>query len=194
MPKNLHSVPKLTMPEDAYADMPMEEVDFLYESNLIENERSMEALEDAIAAWDYAKKERNKLLSDDLNEAEKYVLEIHRLLGQRIAPGIAGKFRDCDVWIGGQHKRFINETLLRAQLHEWLRESKPKESYRKKSVAQREALVKKWHIAYEAAHVTTDINGRNGRILYQIHRLILGLPIKVIDAFTKYENYYPWFK
>ena len=174
--------------------MPMEEVDFLYESNLIEHERSMEALEDAIAAWDYAKKERNKLLSNNLNEAEAYVLEIHRLLGRRIDPEIAGKLRNCDVWIGGQHKRFINENLLRAQLHEWLRESKPKDSYRKKSVEQREALVKKWHIAFEGIHPWRDINGRGGRILYQVSRLILGLPIHVINSKTKYTDYYPWFQ
>lgn len=185
---------KLEHPADAYLDLPMLEVDALYESNLIEGISSMEALEDAIEAWKFAKANKDDLMDTSLLKATEYVLGIHKRLMKRLEPGIAGKFRDCDVWIGGEHKVFVDECALREQLNEWIIDSTPKDEYRSKPIAKREALAKEWHVLYEQAHVTTDGNGRNGRILYQIHRIMLGLPVKVIESSTKRENYYTWFR
>jgi fido (protein-threonine AMPylation protein) len=172
-------------------DMTMEEVDVLYESNLIENEPSEEALEDAIAAWRFARDNMEKI---DL----AYILEIHRLLMQRLYPEIAGKLRDCDVWIGGRCKMFISEALLKDQLEQWLRTARDGIDFvvgpPALSVEAAETLAKKLHIEFENIHPHVDGNGRTGRILYQIHRLLLGLPLKVIEAKTKHEFYYPWFK
>jgi len=36
-------------------------------------------------------------------------------------------------------------------------------------------------------------NGRVGRILYNIHRLLLGLPIHVIHEGKEQKEYYTWF-
>ena len=173
-------------------DLSMEEIDALYESNRIENEDSIEALEDAIEAWRYAREHK-----DEISVA--YILEIHRLLMKRLRPDIAGKLRDCDVWIGGKCKFFVSQTLLKEQLQQWIEESEGAiyQVVSKQPAARnraKEELAKKMHVAYEEAHVFTDSNGRSGRILYQVHRLLLGLPIEVIDSKTKYDNYYPWFK
>lgn len=184
---------KLEQPADAYLDLPMEEVDALYESNLIENEKSMMALEDAIEAWAFAKDGKDALLGS-FPDARDYILGIHKRLMKRLAPKIAGKIRDCDVWIGGEYKPFKGESFLLADLNEWIMESRPLKKYRKLTIEEREDLAKKWHVAFEDIHSAVDGNGRQGRILYQIHRLLLGLPIKVIAANTKYEEYYPWFR
>ena len=168
-------------------DVTMEEVDMLYESNLIELERSEMALEDAIEAWKYA-------VADKENITVQYILNIHHLLMCRLAPNIAGRFRDCDVWIGGERKKFITESVLKEQLEEWIKDLKAASNPLVLSDAEKEGLAQKLHIDYENFHGFSDGNGRSGRILYQIHRLLLGLPIVVIESKTKYEKYYPWFK
>lgn len=170
----------------------LKEIDTLYESNLIENEKSEEALEDAIEAWKFAKENMGKI---DV----AYVLEIHRLLMKRLRPDIAGKFRTCDVWIGGQCKWFVSVALLKEQLTTLLEDmlaatDVAMNSKKKLTVKEKEMLAKVFHIFYENLHPHFDSNGRCGRILYQVHRLLLGLQIEVIESSTKYEKYYPWFK
>lgn len=176
-------------------DVPMDEVDMLFESNLIERESSDAALEDAILAWKYAVAHKDKI---DV----PYILEIHRLLMQRLEPEIAGKIRDCDVWIGGHKKMFISVALLKEQLEQWIKESGDAIASimatdftdPEAELENRESIAKNAHIAFEGVHPHIDGNGRCGRILYQVHRLLLGLPIKTIESSTKYESYYPWFK
>lgn len=168
-------------------DMTMEEVDMLYESNLIELEDSEEALEDAIAAWKYA---LDNMLKIDL----AYILEIHRLLMQRVDPKIAGQLRDCDVWIGGHRKMFVSEVLLKAQLEQWLKDFRQSCDQIEMNEAQLADVAKRLHIEFENIHPHVDGNGRTGRILYQIHRILLGLPMRSIEAKTKHQIYYTWFK
>lgn len=164
------------------------EIDCLFESNAIENEKSEEALEDAIEAWKYAKENMGKI---DV----AYVLEIHRLLMKRLRPDITGKFRTCDVWIGGQCKWFVSVALLKEQLEKWIKKSRMLiERSKDFSISKKENVAKILHIELENLHFAVDGNGRCGRILYQVHRLLLGLPIKAIEASTKYEKYYPWFR
>ncbi len=164
----------------------MEVVEFLDESNRIEGELRYEALEDAIEAWNYAFLNRKHI---DL----EYILEIHRLLGQNIDPEIAGKFRDCDVWIGGSCKMFVSEALLKDQLKNLIKKTKVTGAKKELEDNRKESLVKKWHVEFERIHPFHDFNGRTGRTLYQIHRLLLGLPLKIIFNERKHENYYPWF-
>jgi fido (protein-threonine AMPylation protein) len=165
----------------------MELMDFLHESNLIEQESSMEALEDAILAWNYAYKHREKI---DLD----YLLEVHRNLGRRILPKIAGKWRDCSVWIGSDYKPFISEGLIKAQMDGWLRETKITPTKKKWTEQRKEDETRKWHVKYEKVHPHVDGNGRCGRIMMNIHRLLLGLPLLVIDHKLRHETYYPWFR
>ncbi len=70
-----------------------EELTFLKESNFIEREYRIVALEDAVAAWEYAVEEKN-------NPSRAYVLEVHKRLMQRLNYWFAGKVREDGCTIG----------------------------------------------------------------------------------------------
>lgn len=168
------------------SDIDLRIVDFLYESNLIERVTGMDALDDAIDAWRFAEANKEKI---DL----PYILKIHHLLMRNLEPEIAGKLRDGDVWIADQHKRFVSIQLLEEEMKAWLKSCKIRSAV-KKSDKVKEDLARKWHVAFENIHPFFDGNGRTGRILFNIHRVLLGLPVMVIDHQTKFEQYYTWFK
>jgi len=158
-------------------------IKFLQESNYIEREYSDEALEDAKKAWKYAIKNKSFI---NIN----YILEIHKLLMQKLRPDIAGKFRNCDVWIGGKRKSFISESLFIAELRDVLSTINVPNFIPK----QEEEFAKHCHVMFEEIHPFEDGNGRVGRILWQIQRLNLKLPIKIIHEGKEQMEYYKWFK
>ena len=84
------------------------ELEFLKESNAIEREFSKKALNDAIKAWSFAKEQKR------LDYWK--ILGIHQRLMQRLRPDIAGKIRNCVVYIGGERKdqnpREIKDSLM----------------------------------------------------------------------------------
>jgi Fic family protein len=165
-------------------------VQFLYESNAIEEERSTVALADAIDAWKYLRAARMPLMV-------KNVLECHRILMCRLRPDIAGRIRNCAVWIGGELKPAYPEIKLKEDLDEVLLQTEfaiDGSLHHGMTDEEKEKLAKESHLAFENAHVFEDGNGRVGRILYQWTRLELGLPLKIIWSKTKWEEYYPWFK
>jgi Fic family protein len=154
--------------------------EFLEESNAIEQEYSTEALEDAKKAWDYAYKNRKNI---DL----KYILKIHRILMQRLRSDIAGKVRDCTVYIGGEIKHRRPKKELHDELKIWAKECEP---VGKKAT---EKEIKQWHINFEFIHPFQDGNGRVGRILWQIQRINNGHNIKIIHEGDEQYEYYKWF-
>jgi len=165
-----------------------EVVDFLFESNAIEGVHGGDAFIDAKKAWDYAMKK------DTITEKE--VRHIHKLLMKNVGPAIAGKFRDCDVYIGNEHKRFINEGLLTYQVNSaltaiWM-------SFgiigKEGTDETKEEIAKDCHVMFEGVHPFVDGNGRVGRILYNWHRLQLGLPIHIIHEGKEQMEYYKWFQ
>jgi len=154
-----------------------EVAEMLLQSNYIEDERTVEAYQDAWKAWKFAIRNMNKMNVD-------YILGIHKRLCRNIAPAIAGKIRDCDVYIGGKRKWFISETLIKEELEVLLKvmnEGNPK-------------LTQRCHIEFENLHPFVDGNGRTGRILYNIHRLKMGLSIHIIHEGKEQMEYYKWFK
>lgn len=161
-----------------------EEIEFLDHSNRIEREYSKETLDDAKKAWEYAK------TCDTIGLPE--LLEIHRLLLERLDPEIAGKFRDCDVFIGGERKKFLGLALLEAQVDDALGDVNKGEGFG--LVAQRASYARRAHVAYEGVHPFADGNGRSGRILYNWQRIKLGLPIHIIHEGEEQMEYYGWFK
>lgn len=158
-----------------------DELTFLSESNKIEREFSEIALEDAIKAWEYAKREFKKN-KGKLSIA--IILGIHKRLLQRLAPGYAGNIRRGAVMIGGRTMSQSYDELV-VQLNDWI-----KNEFSKKT----EKGTKEAHIIYERdIHNFFDGNGRTGRILMNLQRLELGLPILIIyDA--KKQDYYKWFR
>lgn len=173
-------------------------IEFLEQSNFIESEYSSEALEDAIEAWDYV---FDKPFSVNL------ILDIHKILMKRLRPDIAGRFRNCDVWIGGNRKKFIHESKFQEDLEvgfenmtanidsrkEFLQSPLP-DLPQKDFILWAEDRTKYWHVYFENIHPFEDGNGRIGRILYNIHRLRLGLPIHIIHEGDEQMSYYRWFQ
>lgn len=155
--------------------------EFLKESNYIEREYSDIALQDSIKAWDFAYKNKDAITLE-------HVLKIHKLLACHLRPDIAGKIRTCDVYIGGKRKVFISEELIKSELL-----MKVCFEMLTRGIEDKESWTKQIHIVFENIHPFEDFNGRIGRILWQIHRLRLGLPILIIKEKEK-DKYYKWFK
>lgn len=154
------------------------ELTFLTESNKIEREYSEEALEDAKHAWNFAK-------SHSHNRMGRIMIElIHSELMRNLNPRIAGNIRKCDVWVGNRKclapEKIVEEQNLLANpgLYPVLSEE----------------LIKRWHIEFEKIHPFEDGNGRVGRIIMNIQRIAIGLPILIIHEGKEQQEYYKWFK
>lgn len=156
--------------------------DFIKESNHIEQEYSEEAMQDALKAWEYMRKQDKLSLM--------VVLKVHKLLMKRIYPTIAGKLRSCDVYIGGKQKKYISVSELVHRL-DHLFTVMPLVSSGDLNLDAKHA--REAHIMFEDIHPHVDGNGRTGRIIYNWHRMMLGLPIDVIKCDERFD-YYRWFK
>lgn len=158
-------------------------LEFLKQSNYIEGEKDPKALQDAMKAWRWAIQRQRKI---DV----EYVLKIHEYLAKRVRPDIAGKIRHCEVSVGG--RKGLVSGLIPAALLTWVEEVGASISLFK-DVRDREHAVKQLHVEFEKIHPFEDYNGRTGRILYNIHRLKIGLEIDIICA-SERVAYYQWFK
>jgi len=158
-----------------------EEIEFLSESNKIEREYSGEALEDAKQAWTMAKLYLDEPISVN------YILAIHRRLMKRLNLKIAGKIRK--VRVGVMTKDGFKEAINFKEIKEELRLLCNPGLYPISS----ENLIKRWHIRFEEIHPFEDGNGRTCRILMNIQRLKIGLPLLIIYNKDK-SKYYEWFK
>ncbi len=156
--------------------------EFLKESNAIEGVYSGNSLNDAKQAWSMA-----CICSKDLkDDGISYMLGIHRRLMKRLNPDIAGKIRDKKVYVGSYSKGFrecLDPVKIKSEL-EKLFIIKPKN----------EEEIKQWHIQFEKIHPFEDGNGRTGRILMNIQRLIIRLPLLIIHTGKEQQDYYKWFK
>jgi Fic family protein len=159
---------------------------FLRESNAIEGEYRNEAFIDALNAWEYLK----SLPMPFQNEAVKWT---HYFLMERIRPAIAGKYRECDVEIGGAVKAFISVDLIQSDVkYQMMGITKSLENKDKLSIETKMNFAKAEHVKFEFIHPFEDGNGRVGRMFFNLHRLRFGLPILVINESDKGE-YYDWF-
>ncbi len=123
-----------------------------------------------------------------------YILEIHKILLKRLNPRIAGKVRDCDIWIGGNKKKFISTKKIEEELEYTLGvQSKGIEVAKRLGIHVADEVSRVNHISFEHVHPFEDGNGRVGRILYNIHRLNMKLPIHIIHEGEEQQEYYKWF-
>ena len=182
------------------------EIEFLRESNAIEQEHSNQALRDATKAWEYAKKDFPKTKEEF---AKTYIPNIHYLLLNNLRPDIRGQYRTCNVSIGGKIKKFISISKFEEEMEavfgimikinkllardvDYRREiTKGINIIKKKDLGK---LAKDLHVAFEESHPFEDGNGRVGRILMNVHRLQLGLPILIIHEGEEQMEYYKWFE
>ncbi len=149
--------------------------EFLRESNAIEQEHSEEAFEDAKKAWEYAYEYRTTLTIGG-------VLMIHERLMKRLNPLIAGMLRKHTVRVGNSIISYISSEHFGLEIIDILHDIKYTNN------------AKENHIKFEHLHPFEDGNGRVGRILYNIHRFNLGLPIHIIHEGKEQMEYYNWFK
>ena len=155
-------------------ELTKKEIEFLKESNAIEREYSEEALEDSIRAWRFAK---GLTVQIDVDLIKK----IHRRLMRRLNKDIAGKLRKVDVQVG--LRVCMPHSAVEYHLQELC-----------KHPINTELEIKEWHLLFEKIHPFEDGNGRTGRILMNIKRLKLGLPLLIIHEGEEQIKYYNWFK
>ena len=157
-------------------------VEMLSHSNRIESEYSKQALNDAKKAWNLAMTAEKMTVP--------YILEIQKTLLHRIEPECVG-FRTFPVRIGRQIKKFDSIETFERQLQMICDEmNKPPA----KTEEENKKRATNCHISYEAVHPFPDGNGRSGRILYNWHRIRLGLPVHIIHEGDEQWLYYEWFR
>lgn len=158
---------------------------FLVQSNIIEDVYGSQPLEDSIRAWNY-------VVTHDHMTVD-VVLHIHRLVMKRLAPRIAGRFRECDVWVGGNHKKFTNRKVLLDRVKAILTLI-DNSIYGENKKDLPSDYAKRCHVTFEDIHPFEDGNGRVGRIIYNWHRLKLGQKLHIIHSGAEQKEYYTWFK
>lgn len=158
--------------------------EMLIQSNLIEDMSMKYAHQDAMKAWRYI------VTVPELSVGA--ILRVHELLAARINPRIAGALRTVDVYIGGQRREYTGRENLLNQLQDFI--YNVDSSIKSHGGFDKEQSVIDCHVEFEKIHPFEDFNGRTGRILYNWHRLKLGLPIHVIHVGQEQYDYYKLFK
>jgi len=173
--------------------MTPEEIEFLKQSNYIEDVRDSDSLDQAVIAWKYLK--TKKQLTPDT------ICKTHRLLmkNQKIRSQYKGRFRNVAVGVYKNGKK-IKDTLewenIPLAIKEWCKQTTvtiSDEMVKQLSKDLLEREIKLSHVFYEAIHPFIDGNGRTGRMFLNWQRLQCELPILVIKEEER-QQYYAWFK
>ena len=162
--------------------MSREILEFLKESNAIEGVHGAVSLRQARLAWEYLVKQKE--LTKDV------VLETHGILmkNQDLKPEYKGKFRDCEVRIGGRYGLHFWE--IPEAINKWLGDVAT--SIEIPGIDGKHIRLD--HIEYERIHPFADGNGRTGRMFMNWQRLKAKLPILIIHTGDEQWEYYDWFK
>ena len=169
-----------------------DEIEFLKESNYIEQEPGYgPAFDDAAAAW-HDMRSRRELRAEDVLLCHAQLMRSRTSIPDD-AKGAWTKVR-TGVYSGsrliqqnpdpsevpGLMEKFIvdiNADVLKFDLEAGANDQRTRE----------------FHARFEKIHPFQDGNGRVGRILYEWHRLMLGMKIHVIHEEDRAE-YYSWFR
>lgn len=169
-------------------DITSQEIDFLRESNAIEDVWDEESLQQSIEAWLYIKNQP-RLSSSNIKRT-------HRLLMKgKMAPAMShlepklaekkylGHYRDIPIYIG--KRQGIPYWIIRDSVRYWANQA---------NLPMEWEQIKEHHVTYERIHPFIDGNGRTGRIFLNWQRLHNNLPVLVIPERTRFIDYYNWFK
>lgn len=162
-------------------DLSKKEINFLLESNKIEDVFDDQSLEDAKSAWIFLRAQPVLTIP--------VILQTHKILmqNQPLQKHEIGFFRQRPVWIG--NREGVKSLLIEEKIKEWLEDV----STSIKIPGKNGIHIKLDHITYEKCHPFLDGNGRSGRLFMAWERLQAGLPILVIKA-SERQKYYKWFK
>lgn len=155
-------------------------IEFLKESNNIEDVWDDTSLAQAIYAWNYIIKE------DELTPG--VILKTHKILSlrSRLLPDEKGYFRKQPVWIGDREGK--PWYALPELIENWCKDVMTSV----KVPGDNGKHIKIDHIRYEEIHPFIDFNGRTGRIFLNWARVKAGLQVLVIKEEEKHK-YYSWF-
>lgn len=168
--------------------MTQQELEFLVQSNAIEDVYDADSLVQAIYAWEYLKKQKKM--------HRGVILKTHKILmlNQKHLKGYErGYFRIVPVWVGGREG--IDYHKIDASIDHWCMnvEDLWKNGAKEPEVFL-ERMIKEHHVEYEKIHPFVDGNGRTGRMFLNWQRLKHKLPLLIIHAGEEQQKYYAWFK
>jgi Fic family protein len=149
-------------------------IEFIDHSNMIEAVYDDSEIPNTVNAWEYLKK-FNKI-------GLEQILEVHKRIMLSRNSKIAGKLRNCNVFVGGRSCPYY--TLVSGLLREWINK------YKK---VKTEEEAKQAHIDFEHIHPFEDGNGRTGRLIWLWHRCKANLPFMMIREERRWD-YYKWFE
>lgn len=154
----------------------VEILDFIDESNKIENVYDYNEILQSKKAWDYL-----KIVAKEYIDLEN-ILNAHKIIMHNLNSRIAGKLRDISVRVG---KRICpSPDIVYGLINEWLRKYG-------KGISSAEKA-KEAHIEFEHIHPFEDGNGRVGRLIYLFQKEQANLPFEIIYEKDK-DEYYKWF-
>ena len=160
-------------------------IDFLWESNKIEDVEDDDSFAQALKAWQYLNKQK-KLTIENLNKTHGILMK-----NQPLDEEAKGQFRKCGVWIGGREGK--PWYALPELMNQWIVNANDVViNGQHENKAFLEKVIKEQHVTAEVAHPYQDGNGRIFRLVLNWQRINVGLPILVIKEAEK-NLYYEWF-
>lgn len=149
---------------------------FLKESNLIEDVKDKDSIEQAVRAWNFLETVTQITIED--------ICTLHGILmlNQDLGFHEIGFIRKIPVYIGGDEAMAPGQVKLSLETLAMRMWQHP-ENWRRH------------HIQFEKIHPFVDGNGRTGRMLMNWERLRVGLPVLTIKAGgEEQQEYYTWFQ
>jgi DNA phosphorothioation-dependent restriction protein DptG len=89
---------------------------------------------------------------------------------------------------------YISDSLIKDQIKQVISKINAHVDCPTNNDSDNERICKAYHIEFEGIHPFEDGNGRVGRILLNVHRISVGLPILIIHEGAEQMKYYEWFR